>query len=150
VIPAAVALAKTVYRRDRLPEKRRRRQRFVPIAYAVANRLKMTSRPQIGGGVIHCGIGLPLKIPGARPDSDGGTGKFGLRGVMLSEEVQFPTTPRSRCSIRAAEMGYYSITTSAGKSGPAVPYLIFGPFFRALAGGSTTRLILAAHRLSKS
>jgi transposase len=48
------------------------------------------------------------------------------------------------------KMGYYSITTSAGKSAPAVPYLIFGPFFRALAGGSTTRLILAAHRLSKS
>jgi zinc-finger binding domain of transposase IS66 len=48
--------------------------------------------------------------------------------------ISSPTTPRSRCSIRAAEMGYYSITTSAGKSAPAVPYLIFGPFFRALAG----------------
>ncbi len=47
--------------------------------------------PQIGGYVVHNGIGSPLNIPSGLPGSDGGRGKFGLRGVTpTGEEVQFP------------------------------------------------------------
>jgi hypothetical protein len=46
--------------------------------------------PQISGGVVHNGIDLPLNIPSGLPGSAGGSGRFGLRGVMPAGEVQFP------------------------------------------------------------
>jgi hypothetical protein len=54
--------------------------------------LELFSCPPSGGGVVHDGIGLPVKIPSGLPGCGGGVGKFESRGVMppSGEAVQFP------------------------------------------------------------